>query len=256
VDPDLRAALAEYLTGLGDNELVLGHRDSEWCGHAPILEEDIAFASLALDEIGHAMLWYGTLAELEGKDPDVYPDELVYSRAPREFRSVQLVALPPGDWAFSVMRRYLFDEAERVWLERLTRSGYIPMAQAAAKIRTEEIYHLRHMRAWVRRLGLGTEESRGRMQAALDELWTYALQLFVPLPGAGQLVGAGLIPDMGEMRQDWEQRVRAQLLDSGLQADPEAAQAVPGIRGEPGPHLPGLLAELQSVARQYPDARW
>ncbi len=256
MDPELRAGLAAYLTALGDDELILGHRDSEWCGHAPILEEDIAFANLALDEIGHALLWYGTLADLVGQDPDTYPDRLVFLRAPAEFRSVQLVALPVGDWAFTVVRRFLFDEAEGVWLELLSESGYAPLAQVAAKIKTEEIYHRRHMRAWVQRLGLGTEESKSRMQAALDELWPYALQIFAPLPDEARLAAAGLVPERTQMRSVWEQRVRAQLREAGLLPASHEAEAVGPARSEQGQHLPGLLAELQSVVRQHPDARW
>src|SRR5512145_104879 len=116
MDEALHAAMRELLLALADDELVLGHRASEWCGHAPILEEDIAFANLALDELGHASLWYGLLAELRGQDPDSYPDLLIYWRPPQDFRCTQLIELPPGDWAFSMLRQYLFDAAESVRL--------------------------------------------------------------------------------------------------------------------------------------------
>src|SRR5262249_24761260 len=150
--PPLRDVLADYLLALADDELILGHRDSEWCGHAPILEEDIAFANLALDEIGHARVWYGLLGDLLSKDPETYPDELVYRRDASEFRCAQFVELPKGDWAFSMLRQYLFDSIEAMRLEALTESSYQPLADAAAKMRPEEMYHLRHTSAWVRRL--------------------------------------------------------------------------------------------------------
>jgi ring-1,2-phenylacetyl-CoA epoxidase subunit PaaC len=157
---------AAYLLALADDELILGHRDSEWTGHAPILEEDIAFANIAQDEIGHASLWYGLVQRLGGAEPD----RLVFFRPPSEYRNAPLVELPKGDWAFSMLRQYLFDAAEAQRLPLLAASAHRPLAEAAAKIRTEEIYHLRHTQAWIERLAQGTAESHGRTQAALDLL--------------------------------------------------------------------------------------
>ena len=151
--------LNDYILSLADDELILGHRDSEWCGHAPILEEDIAFANLALDEIGHANLWYGLLAGILEQDPLTYPDQLVYFRRPNDYRNIQMVELPNGDWAFSMLRQYLLDAAELVRLNALAQSQFIPLAEVAAKILKEELYHHRHSSAWVRRLGLGTATS-------------------------------------------------------------------------------------------------
>ena len=170
--------LAEYRLGLGDDEMILAHRNSEWAGHAPILEEDIAFANIALDEMGHAAAWYRLVAELREQSPESYPDELVFGRTTSEFRNMQVVELPNGDWAFSLLRQYLFDALETVRLERLAESEWAPLAETAAKIRPEELYHVRHTEAWVRRLGLGTQESNERMQQAMDELYPYALQFF------------------------------------------------------------------------------
>jgi ring-1,2-phenylacetyl-CoA epoxidase subunit PaaC len=117
--PDLNLILAEKLVGMADDELILAHRDSEWCGHGPILEEDIAFANLALDELGHAMLWYRAYAELTGQDPESTPDRLVYFREAFEFRASHFSALPRGDWAFSMLRQYLWDVLEWLRLEAL-----------------------------------------------------------------------------------------------------------------------------------------
>src|SRR5512145_2214626 len=118
MDEALHAAMRELLITLADDELILGHRASEWCGHAPILEEDIAFANLALDEIGHANLWYTLAAEIRGEDPAAYPDRLVYSRTSADYRCIQMVELPNGDWAFSILRQCLFDLHEQVLLEK------------------------------------------------------------------------------------------------------------------------------------------
>lgn len=246
--------LEDYLLGLGDDELILGHRDSEWCGHAPILEEDIAFANLALDEIGHASLWYGLLAGLRGEDPDTYPDRLVYFRPASEFRNLQLVELPRGDWAFSILRQYLFDSLERARLEGLAGSDYTPLAEAAAKVRKEEVYHHRHSRAWVRRLGLGTAESRQRSQAALNELWPYTAQFFSAPPGEERLAAAGLAPTAGALRDAWEAEVLLLLGESGLSVP--AAAARHASRQEHTPHLRLLVDELQSVAKLDPGAEW
>ncbi len=252
---DLKDALASWLLALADDELILGHRDSEWCGHAPILEEDIAFANIALDELGHATIWYKLLAEVVGEDSNVYPDRLVYRREPADFRNTQFVELPKGDWALTIVRQYLFDAAENVRLEQLTQSQYQPLAAAAAKIRKEEVYHLRHTRAWVRRLGLGTDESHRRMQAALDHLWPYALRLFEPIPGESLLVEARYVPAAKSLRAAWESQVIPYLADSGL-AVPEDARAAAAHRDQHTDHLTALLDELREVVRQHPDAKW
>src|SRR3990172_2106778 len=210
-------ALAKYLVALADDELILCHRDSEWTGHAPILEEDIAFANLALDEIGHARLWYELAADLVGVDKERFPDQQVYFRPAADFRCLQLVELPKGDWAFSMVRQYLFDAFEQHRLAGLVESAYQPLADVAARIRTEELYHLRHTRAWVPRLGRGTEESHARMQAALDELWPYAQALGTPLPDELVLLEANLAPGSSSLFDSWGAEVTAFLKEAGLE---------------------------------------
>lgn len=247
-----RPALVPQLLALADDELILGHRDSEWCGHAPILEEDIAFANLAQDELGHAALWYRLVEQLS----DTRTDELIFRRGAADYRCVQLVTLPKGDWAHAMLRQFLFDAAEAVRLPLLAESRYAPLAETAAKIRTEEIYHLRHTRAWVRRLGLGTEESHRRMQAALDTLWPYALQLFVPLADEAALTAAGLVPAAATVRLAWEALAGETLRAADL-VIPAGAEPAAHDRREPGPYLPALLDELQAVARlEGPEVGW
>jgi ring-1,2-phenylacetyl-CoA epoxidase subunit PaaC len=251
MDSDVKEALRARIGALADDEMILAHRNSEWAGHGPILEEDIAFANIALDEMGHASTWYGLLQELTGADPD----RIVFFRDAGDYRNVQMVELPKGDWAFSMLRQYLFDAAEMVQLGHLAQSAYCPLAEAAAKIRTEEIYHLRHTGQWVKRLGLGTEESQGRMQRALDELWPYAQQLFVPLPGEALLVEAGMVVAAAVLGEAWRQIVKGHLEESGLHV-PDRNRPPTTNRAEHTEHLPVLLAEMQIVARLDPEAEW
>ena len=247
--------LSDYLISLADDELILGHRDSEWTGHAPILEEDIAFANLALDEIGHARLWYELGADLLGADPARFPDQQVYFRPAADFRCLQFVELPKGDWAFSMVRQYLFDAFEQHRLAGLVESKHQPLADVAARIRTEELYHLRHTRAWVPRLGLGTEESRARMQAALDELWPFAQALSAPLPGELELREAGLVPGSSSLFDMWSGEVSMFLKEAGLQVPP-GNNDVEADRAVHSEYFPALIADLQEVAQLDPEAQW
>ena len=244
--------LTTYLLALADDELILAHRNSEWCGHAPILEEDIAFSNIALDEMGHANLWYQRVQDLTGQSPD----ELAFFREAAGFRCAQFVELPKGDWAFSMLRQFLFDAAEAVRLPALAASAWQPLAETAAKIRTEEIYHYRHTQAWVKRLGLGTEESHRRLQAALDTLWPYALQLFVPLPDEPALTAEGLVPASDDLNAAWHDLAEPVLLEASLTL-PRESQPAATDRTAHTQHLPALLEEMQAVARlEAPGTEW
>lgn len=207
----LEELLVEKLTALADDEVVLAQRLSEWVAHAPILEEDIAIANLAQDELGHAKLYLELRRELDGSDPD----ELVFFRDPLEYQNAVLVELPKGDWAFTMVRQYLFDLYENLWLEEARKSAY-PLAEAAERILKEERFHLKHSALWVERLGLGTEESHARAQKALEALFPYAKQLFVPLPGEEELWAAGYVPDLKALRDRYLEEATRHLERSGL----------------------------------------
>ena len=250
MNDDLRAALAARLLATADDELMLAHRNAEWTGHAPILEEDIALANIAQDELGHASIWYGLVEELTGQDPD----RLVFFRDAGEYRSAQMVEQPRGDWAFTMLRQYLFDAYEMALLARLAGSAYQPVADAAARMRNEELYHYRHSSAWLRRLGLGTAESNRRMQAALDVLWPLAGQLFSPQPGDALLNVEGYWPDLNELRQAWSGVVIPALEEAGL--GETAGAAGPDDRRVHSAHLDTLLADMQMVARADEEAVW
>ncbi|WP_027883251.1 1,2-phenylacetyl-CoA epoxidase subunit PaaC [Meiothermus rufus] len=248
--PEVKEALIAKLTALADDEVILAQRNSEWVGHAPILEEDIALANLTQDELGHAQIWYGLRQALDGADPD----RLVFFREASEFRNAELLELPRGDWAFTMLRQFLFDLYESLWLEAAQRSLYPPLAQAAGKILREERFHLQHSRAWVERLGLGTEESHRRLQEALDFQWGYAQQLFVPIPGEALLVAEGLLPDLETVKARWLEYATQRLQQSGLKL-PINPGYQPADRSHHTEHLWSLLAEMQSTARWDPQAQ-
>jgi len=248
LSPELRAALVERLTAMADDELVLGHRDSEWTGHAPILEEDIALANIAQDEIGHALLWLEARRELDGSDPDA----LAYRRSAGAWRNARLLELPKGDWAFTMLRQFLFDVFETELLARLQASACASVAEAAAKAAKEEVFHLRHSGLWLRRLAGGTEESATRLRSAMDRAWPYLPQLWQPLAGDAALTEAGILPDMAEVGAAALERVRAALTGSGL--EPPEVPPNPGGRDRHGEDLVALLIDMQSVARADPEA--
>ena len=172
---------------MADDELILGYWDSEWTGIAPILEEDVAMSSLAQDEIGHARALLGLLGELRGEDPDA----LAYDREVEALRHCRLLDHPRTDWAFTIARRYLYDEADAVRLEALADSTFTPLAELVAKIRREEVYHRMHASAWLRRLADDDGEARARLEAAWLALLPDAATVFTPLTGEARLVAAG-----------------------------------------------------------------
>ena len=247
----IQQILTQKLLAMADDELILAHRNSEWIGHAPILEEDIALANIAQDELGHANIWYELHQALTGDEPD----ELVFFRSANEFRNVQLVELPCGDWAFTMLRQYLFDAYELLLLDKLQHSSYQPLAEACAKIRNEEIYHLRHTSSWIKRLGLGTAESNRRTQTALDELWPYAQQLFVPLLDESILVDEKIVPNLAVLHEDWLERIRPFLTAANLTI-PNTQTPPTTNRSGHTPHLNTLLADMQKVARLNREAVW
>ena len=247
---EIKAALIHKLTALADDELILAHRNSEWTGHAPILEEDIALANIAQDELGHATLWYGLLAPLDGSDAD----RLVYTRGVSEWRNVQLVELPKGDWAFTMLRQYLFDMYEQLYLKRLTESSYEPLVEVVQKMLREERFHVQHTHAWVKRLGLGTEESNTRMQRALDELWAYAQGLFIPVSDEEVLVTENIFPNLEEVKEVWLEHVTQHLETSNLSLPDNGTPPI--SREVHTGHLKQLLEDLQEVARLEPEGAW
>jgi ring-1,2-phenylacetyl-CoA epoxidase subunit PaaC len=251
----MNAELSEYLLRLGDDRLVLGHRLSEWCGHAPIVEEDIALANLALDCIGQASQLLELAGELEGEGRNA--DALAFLRDPTQFRNCLLVEQPNGDFAQTIARQVLFDAAGAPILAQLSGSQHERLAAIARKAANEVRYHVRHARDWWLRLGLGTEESHDRLQAALDDLWPYAAELVTPDALDTSLCQAGIGADLAAVRSEFERDVAELIAAAKLRRPPDAPFAASGgRRGKHSEHLDHLLSEMQSVARAHPGAQW
>jgi ring-1,2-phenylacetyl-CoA epoxidase subunit PaaC len=253
ISPALREGLAELLLTMADDEFVQGFRDSEWTGIAPMLEEDVAFSSLAQDEIGHARVLYGLRAALTGEDPD----ELAFGRPADDYRHCRLLDHPRHDWAFTIARRYLYDTADSTRLAALRESSWRPLADVVAKIRREETYHLMHLDAWVRRLGRGGEP-RQRLEGALARLWPDAQSVFAPLDAELVLVEAAVLAESMDVlaARHW-----ANLTATFAELDIAMPAQVPEVRD--GRRRMGatqgfreLWTEFTSVRRLEPGATW
>ena len=244
----------EYILRLADDRLVLGHRLSEWCGHAPILEEDIALANTALDLIGQASALLKLAGEIEGKGRT--DDALAYFRDAIEFRNVQLVELPNGDFAVTIVRQFLFDAWDVLLLERLVASSNATLAGIAAKALKEAKYHLRHSAEWVRMLGDGTAESHDRAQRAVDALWPYAGELFMADAIDQQAVASALGVDVETFRPAWLETVERVLGEATLTRPADGFAPRGGRTGRHTEHLGRMLADMQSLARAHPGAAW
>ena len=246
--------LFEYLLRLGDDRLILGHRNSEWCGHGPILEEDIAIANISLDLIGQAQLFLDLAGKVEGKGRDA--DALAYWRDDIHFRHLQMVELPRGDFAFTIVRQFLFSAFSHGNLEALTKAPNEDLAGIAAKAFKENRYHLRHSSEWVVRLGDGTEESHRRAQAALDELWPWTGEMFAADDVDRAMNEQGIGPDLPALEAPWKALVLPLLERATLTVPTGPMRMTGGRKGRHTEHLGRLLAEMQIVARSHPGATW
>lgn len=248
------AQLFEYLLRLGDDRLVLGHRTSEWCGHGPILEEDIALANIALDLVGQATLAYEYAARVEGGTRDA--DALAFLRDAREYRNALMVELPNGDFAVTIVRQFLFSTYAMHQWEALTASTDRDIAGLAAKAANEARYHVRHSAEWVARLGDGTDESHGRAQDALDDLWRFTGELFLTDNTEQPLVRARVAADSSTLATAWRADVETVIARATLRAPGDGYMQRGGRAGIHTEHLGHLLAEMQVLPRTYPGAKW
>lgn len=247
-------AFFEFLLRTGDTTLILGHRDSEWCGHSPALEEDIALANVALDLIGQTQMWLGLAAEVEGKGRSA--DDLAYLRDAWDFRNLLLVERPNGDFGQTLMRHLLFDVYHLELLKALTRSSDQRVADIAAKAVKEVAYHVERTSDLVVRLGDGTDESHRRMQAALDALWPYVGEMFAVDEKDEAVAAAGIAPNPDSLRGAWDDSVR-HVLEEATLAIPDGKFAHKGGRqGIHTEHLGYILADMQFLQRAYPGASW
>jgi ring-1,2-phenylacetyl-CoA epoxidase subunit PaaC len=245
---------SEYLLRLGDDRLVLGHRLSEWCGHAPILEEDIALANIALDLIGQATLLLGLAGILEGQGRTA--DALAYFRDAIDYRNALLLELPKGDFAVTIVRQLFFSVFAALQTEALQRSTNQELAGIAAKAHKETRYHVRHCVDWVLKLGDGTDESHRRTQSAVDDLWRYTGELFLADDVDRAVAAENFGVDPSILEAAWRSEVLDVLARATLTVPEMPYMQRGGRQGRHTEHLGHMLAEMQIVARSHPGASW
>jgi ring-1,2-phenylacetyl-CoA epoxidase subunit PaaC len=246
--------LFDYVLRLADDALILGHRLSEWCGHAPLLEEELALANIGLDLIGQARALYDYAGALEGQGRD--QDALAYRRDAPQFRNLLLVEQPNGDFGMTIARQFLYAAyAAPLWRERAG-SRDPTLAGIAAEAQHQAAYHLRHAGEWLVRLGDGTAESRRRAQTALDVLWPYTGEMFERDDTVAALAADGIAPDPAGLKPEWDRAVAAVFAEATLTRPPDGWMQSGGRRGRHSEHLGYVLAELQFLQRAYPGAQW
>ena len=244
----------EYVLRLGDNALILGQRLAEWLGHAPVLEEDIASANISLDLVGQARLWLTYAGSVEGAGRD--EDRLAYHREQHQYRNFTMLELPNQDYAFTIVRRFLFDAWHCLALGALARSKDANIAAIAAKSKKEADYHRRHSGDWLLRFGDGTSESHARTQAALDTLWRYTPEFFEADATDGAMAGSGDGFPADSLRDEWMNEVGTQLREATLAVPAQAKFVSQGKQGGHSEHLGYLLAEMQVLQRAHPGVTW
>ena len=244
----------QYVLRLADSCLILAQRLGEWTGHAPILEEDIALANMALDLLGQARALLTHAARLDGRGHD--EDQLAFLRDERDFLNMTLVELPRGDFGFTVLRNLAVATWLKLLWERLAGSRDAELAAIAGKALKEARYHQDHAADWVVRLGDGTEESTRRMHAALDLLWPYTAELFAADAVDEAAARSGLGPSGAELREAWLLDMTSVLQEAGLGVPADTAFVSEGKRGRHTEHMGYLLAEMQYLQRAYPGGVW
>jgi ring-1,2-phenylacetyl-CoA epoxidase subunit PaaC len=263
--------LINYTLYLADNSLILGQRNSEWCGHGPVLEQDIAITNISLDLIGQARNFYQYAAQLisNNRMPEgskVSPvggdlmgaseDSLAYLRKEREFKNCLLVEQPNGDWAQTILRQFFFSQYQYLLFEQLQNSKDDQIAAIAEKSLKEVAYHLRWSSEWVIRLGDGTEESHKRMLKAIDELWRYTGELFEVAEYEIRTANDGTGVDISKLKESWMIRVKEIFSEATLLIPPKTFMQTGGKEGKHTEHLGYILTELQYMQRAYPGCEW
>ena len=247
-------ALKDLLYKIADDQLILGHRNSEWTGVGPLLEEDIAFSSMAQDKVGHSLAFYNLLHQLGEQEPDI----VAFTRNANQFHNCQFVELPIDDYAFSLIRHFLFDHAELIRFEMLAQCPVEEIAQVAKKLKGEIKYHVMHANTWVKQLSNSTEEAKEKMQNALNKALPYALGIFEPSEFESELINAEIYPGEAAIEMKWKENIAQVLEHSNLNMPSwNSIEAIYGGRkGEHTEHLQPLLEEMSEVFRVDPTADW
>ncbi len=250
----LQQAHLEYVLRMGDNALILGQRLSEWCGHGPVLEQDIAITNIALDLMGQARTLMQYAAELEGKGRD--EDQMAFLRDAWDFRNVLLVEQPNEDWAYTIVRQFFFDTYHFYFLQKLVDSKDEHLAAIAAKSLKEVTYHLRYSSEWMIRLGDGTETSHEKMQTALDELWMFTGELLEMNEVDEMMIAEGIGVNLNEIKPLYERKVNEILAEATLQKPDNQWMQTGGKVGRHTEYLGYILADMQFMQRAYPNSKW
>ncbi|WP_315819481.1 1,2-phenylacetyl-CoA epoxidase subunit PaaC [Paraflavitalea speifideaquila] len=260
----MNQTLINYTTHLADNTLILSQRNSEWCGHGPVLEQDIAITNISLDLIGQARSLYQYAAALTNADNNRSPgrgeateDSLAYLRDERHFKNCLITELPRGDWGQTILRQFFFSAYQYLLYGQLQRSSDPTLAAIAEKSMKEVTYHLRWSSEWVIRLGDGTDESHARMLKALDALWNYTGEFFIPAGYETAMAAAGIGVDVPALQQSWRNKVQEIFQEATLPFPPaEPFMHTGGKTGLHTEYLGYILAEMQYLQRAYPGAEW
>jgi len=246
--------LVLYTLRRADDALILGHRLSEWCGHAPMLEEDMALANIALDLLGQARELYGYAAKVEGKGND--EDKLAYLRDVRQYRNLLLAEQPNGDFARTIVRQFVYSAFADLYWRAMMASTDETLSAIAAKSEKESAYHLRHCSEWVVRLGDGTAESHRRAQTAIDDLWAFTGEMFSVDDSERGLIDAGIAVDPTSLRARWLKTITEVVSEATLVLPQNDWMQQGGRIGNHSEHLGHLLSELQSMQRTFRGATW
>jgi len=246
--------LVLYALRRADDALILGHRLSEWCGHAPALEEDMALANIALDLLGQARSLYSYAAEVEGKGND--EDKFAYLRDVRQYRNLLLAEQLNGDFARTLARQFFYSAFADLYWRAMMQSRNPTLAAIAAKSEKESAYHLRHSSEWIIRLGDGTDESHRRAQAAIDDLWAFTGEMFEVDEVERGLIDAAIAVDPAMLKAKWLKTVTGVVAEATLALPKSDWMQLGGRHGRHSEHLGHLLSELQSMQRTFPGATW
>ena len=258
----MQSPLINYTIHLADNALILGHRNSEWTGHGPILEQDIAISNIALDLVGQARNFYQYAAALT-KDKNVTEDTFAYLRDGWDFKNCLLVEQPNGDWAHTILRQFLFSTYQFYFYQQLQQSSDQQLAAIAEKSLKEVTYHVKWSAEWVIRLGDGTEESKSRIKNAVEALWKFSGELMIPADYEMQLLKENISVDLNLIRNSWNEKVREVFEEATLEFPAETTEKgdkvwmqTGGKTGNHTEHLGYILADMQFLQRAYPNAQW
>lgn len=247
-------SLYQAVLHLGDNALILGHRLSEWCGHGPVLEQDIAMTNISLDLIGQARMYLDYAGKLSGENKN--EDDLAYRRDVLDFKNFLITEIPNGDFADTIARQFFFDQWNVLYTGALMASTDETLSAIAQKAHKEVSYHQRWSSEWVVRLGDGTTESKEKMQRAIDDMWMFTGEMFTQTTDEKALVTEGILPDAEALKATWLQTVSAIISDATLEMPTDDFMQSGGKEGVHTEYLGFILAEMQYLPRAYPDAQW